>query len=61
MERVLTTHIKTDVNKYLDPLQFAYKTARGTDDATLTLCNLVSEHIQQTTNYARILFIDFSV
>jgi len=60
MERVLSTYIKNDVNKYLDPLQFAYKTARGTDDATLTLCNLVSEHIQQTSNYARILFIDFS-
>jgi len=50
MERVLSTYIKNDVNKYLDPLQFAYKTARGTDDATLTLCNLVSEHIQQTSN-----------
>jgi len=54
MKSVLTTYIiiKTDVNTFSDPLQFAYKRARGTDDATLTFCNLVSKHIQQTTNYA---------
>lgn len=33
------------VNDILDPLQFAYKKAGGTDDAVLTLFN--SEHEQQ--------------
>lgn len=60
MERVLTRHIWNSVVKDLDPLQFAYRGKRGTDDAVITLCDFVAEHIQQTTNYVRILFIDFS-
>ena len=36
------------------------KKGRGTGDATLTLMNTVSKHLQQPKSYARILFIDFS-
>lgn len=43
-----------------DPLQFAYRTNRGTDDANLTMVNMVSSHLQQNNTYARILFIDFN-
>ncbi len=59
-ERVLTRYIWNNAVKDLDPLQFAYRGKRGSDDAVITLCDLVAEHIQTTTNYVRILLIDFS-
>ena len=60
MERVIVNHLSSSLNEHFDPLQFAYKRGRGTGDATLTLMNTVSKHIQQPNNYARLLFIDFS-
>ncbi len=33
---------------------------KGTDDAVITLCDFVAEHIQMTRRYVRILFVDFS-
>ncbi len=33
---------------------------KGTDDAVITLCDFVAEHIQTTRRYVRILFVDFS-
>lgn len=56
MERVIMKHLTNSVEDVLDLLQFAYKKARGTDDAVLTLHNSVAEHVQQTSYYARILF-----
>ncbi len=41
------------------PLQFAYKLNKGTDDAVLTMMNFVT-HLQNSTAYARILFLDFT-
>ena len=46
--------------EYLDPLQFAYKSGRGTEDATLTLLNTVVNHLQLPKTHVRILFTDFS-
>lgn len=60
MERVIMRHLMYFVSDVLDPLQFAYKKARGTDDAVLTLYNSVAEHVKLTSNYARILFLDFT-
>ncbi|XDV34345.1 hypothetical protein PO909_004512 [Leuciscus waleckii] len=60
MERVIMRHLMYFVSDVLDPLQFAYKKARGTDDAVLTLYNSVAEHVQLTSNYARIFFLDFT-
>lgn len=37
MEQVLTRHIWNSVVKDLDPLQFAYRGKRGTNDAVITL------------------------
>jgi hypothetical protein len=60
MERVVINLITSSVVDKLDPLQFAYRARRGTEDATLTLTNLIAKHLQQPKAYVRILFIDFS-
>ena len=42
-------------------MQFAYKPQRGTSDATLTLIDRITQHLDSSPNsYARILFIDFT-
>lgn len=46
--------------EFRDPLQFAYKRGRGTDDATSILTHLLLEHMDRPGNYARILFVDYS-
>ena len=43
----------------MDPLQIAYKAKRGVEDATLTLMELVTHHLDQTGTFIRIL-MDFS-
>ncbi len=43
-----------------DPLQFAYKSNRGTDDAVLTLLYTITKHLTNPKGYARILFVDFN-
>jgi hypothetical protein len=45
----------------LDPLQFAYRPKRGTQDAVLCLTDFVIRHLnKEPGNYARCLFIDFT-
>ena len=44
----------------MDPLQFAYKAKRGVEDATLTLMELVTHHLDQSGTFIRILLMDFS-
>lgn len=60
MERVVSTHLMSSVGNQLDPLQFAYRSHRGTEDATLTLVNQIAKHLQQPKSLARVLFIDFT-
>ena len=60
MERVVSEHLASSVSDWLDPLQFAYKARRGTEDATITLFNMIANHLQSSKSYVRILFIDFS-
>ena len=43
-----------------DPLQFACKQNRNTEDAVLTLLHHLYEHLDRQKTYARVLFIDFS-
>lgn len=40
--------------------QFSCRTNKGTEDATLTMVNVLSSRLQQNNTYARILFIDFN-
>lgn len=60
MERVVCHHLSSSIGQQLDPLQFAYKAHRGTEDATLSMVNMVTNHLQKANTYARILFVDFT-
>ncbi len=44
----------------LDPLQFAYRQERSTDDALNSISHLTLKHLEDPKAYARLLFIDFS-
>ena len=48
------------VGESLDPLQFAYKSKRGVEDASLTLLDTVTRHLDSPNSFVRILFMDFS-
>ena len=60
MERIVSDQLISSVADRLDPLQFAYKAKRGVEDATLTLFNLISSHLDSPGTTVRVLFMDFS-
>ena len=59
-ERLVLHHIKGSLPAKLDPLQFAYRANRSTDDAVSTALHLTLSHLEKENTYARLLFIDFS-
>ncbi|KAK1796275.1 hypothetical protein P4O66_009347, partial [Electrophorus voltai] len=59
-ERLVMIHIKTQLPPSLDPLQFAYRSNRSTDDAISTTLHLALTHLDKKGTYVRMLFIDFS-
>ena len=59
-ERLILRHIKNLLPPTLDPLQFAYRTHRSTDDAITTTLHLALTHLDKKDTYVRMLFIDFS-
>ena len=59
-ERIVLKYMLPQVVHLLDPLQFAYRTKRSVEDATLSMLKLVLEHLERRGSYARILFVDFS-
>lgn len=59
MEKALCHYLQKSLE--LDPLQFAYRPNRGTDDALLCLTDCIIQHLNSKAgNYARCLFIDFT-
>jgi len=44
----------------IDPLQFAYRNKRSTDDAFMYMLHNVYCHLDNPKQYAQVLFIDFS-
>ncbi len=60
LEKLLLKTILPAVYLQLDPLQFAYKAKRGTEDAVACLLHLLLQHLDSPGNSARILFVDFS-
>ncbi|KAI4904477.1 hypothetical protein NFI96_008392 [Prochilodus magdalenae] len=58
-ERLVMRHIKTLLPPSLDPLQFAYRPNRSTDDAISTTLHLALTHLDNRDTYVRMLFIDF--
>ncbi len=53
-------NIKTSLPNTLDPLQFAYRPNRFTDDAISSTLHLALTHLENKDSYVRMLFIDFS-
>ncbi len=60
-ERLLKKHICSSIPATLDPLQFAYRPNRSTDDAITQVLHSSLTHIDSKNgNYVRLLFIDYS-
>ena len=61
-ERLVCNQL-TSVAVRLDPLQFAYRGGEGeggVEDATLTLVNRLTNHLDTTGSCVRVLFMEFS-
>ncbi len=57
----LKSHISSSIPVTLDPLQFAYRPNRSTDDAISHILHSSLTHIDSSNgNFARLLFIDYS-
>ncbi len=59
-ERLVMHNIKTSLPNTLDPLQFAYRPNRSTDDAISSTLYLALTYLENKDSYVRMLFIDFS-
>jgi len=60
MERIIKDYITKETASQLDPLQFAYRTGRGVDDAKVFVTDIVHKHLESPNTTARFLFADFS-
>ncbi|KAM9432956.1 uncharacterized protein ACWYII_016820 [Salvelinus alpinus] len=59
-ERLVMAHINTIIPETLDPLQFAYRPNRSTDDAISIALHTALSHLDKRNTYVRMLFIDYS-
>ncbi len=57
-EKLIKRELTSRTNCLLDPLQFAYRLNRGVQDATVTVLNLILNHLEGNRNHARLLFVD---
>lgn len=56
-ERIVKDDLMNTVQADLDPLQFAYRLGWGVDDATITLLNMITVHLDGAKNFVHLLFI----
>ena len=59
-ERLVKAHITSSLPVTLDPLQFAYRPNRSTDDAIAITMHTALSHLDKRNTYVRMLFIDYS-
>lgn len=59
-ERLVKGHITAVLPPALDPLQFAYRPNRSTEDAVSYALHLSLEHLEKRKSDVRMLFVDFS-
>ncbi|KAK3536544.1 hypothetical protein QTP86_013742, partial [Hemibagrus guttatus] len=59
-ERLVMRQIKDLLPPSLDPMQFAYRPNRSTDDAISTILHLSLTHLENKDTYIQMLFMDFS-
>ena len=57
-ERLVMSHINTIIPETPDPLQFAYRPNRSTDDANYNAPHIALSHLDKRNTYVRMLFID---
>ena len=60
LEKIVLKNLLPFIEPHLDPLQFAYRSGRGVEDAIAVLLHKLLKHIETPSHYARILFADFS-
>ena len=60
LEKIIKFFILAVTECNLDPLQFAYRSGRGVDDAKLFILNTLYRHLEGPQTHARIVFADFS-
>ncbi|KAM9511249.1 uncharacterized protein ACWYII_045792 [Salvelinus alpinus] len=58
--RLVMAHINTIISETLDPLQFAYRRNRSTDDAISIALHTALSHLDKRNTYVRMLFVDYS-
>ncbi len=59
-EKLIRDHICSVRPASLDPLQFAYRSNRSTDDVIAFTLHTALSHLENKTTYVRILFVDYS-
>ena len=59
-ERLVKDHITSTLPATLDPLQFAYRPNRSTDDAIAIILDTALSHLDKRNSYLRMLFIEHS-
>ena len=59
-ERLVMAHINSILPDTLDPLQFAYRSNRSTDDTISIALHTALSHLDKRNTYVRVLFIDYS-
>lgn len=60
LEGILENEPCNSIETLRDPLQFAYRESRSVQDASLTLLNDISKHLDTSSLQIRILYVDFS-
>ena len=58
-ERLVKDHITSTLLATLDPIQFAYRPNRSTDDAIIITLHTALSHLDKNNTYVRMLFIDY--
>ena len=59
-ERLVKDHITSTLPASLDPLRFAYRPNRSTDDIIAITLHTALSHLDKNNNYVRMLFIDYN-
>ncbi len=59
-EKLIREHICSMLPASLDPLQFAYRNNRSTDDAIAFTLHTALSHLENKNTYVRMLFVDYS-
>ncbi len=60
-KKIMIHFIKTEVSCLSDPFQFANRSHISTDDAVMALTHFINRHLEDSSLYVHIFFVDFSL